>query len=84
LPRLTACQWCVGLLVAAVVLNRVGRFKLVAILLAGLGWALLNCVWRSAGDLSPALEVRYLHVRGYVASVPNDAGPDTKYMHDDM
>jgi hypothetical protein len=37
LPRLPAWQWSVGLLVAAVVLSRVGRFKLVAIFLAGTG-----------------------------------------------
>jgi competence protein ComEC len=82
LPRLPAWQWSVALLVAAVVLGCVGRFKLVAIFLAGLGWALLNCAWRSAGDLPPALEGRDLLVRGYVASVPNDAGADSQFLLD--
>lgn len=84
LPRLPAWQWSVGLLAAAFVLSRVGRFKLVAIFLAGLGWALLNCAWRCAGDLPPALEGRDLLVRGYVASVPNDAGADSQFLLDVM
>jgi competence protein ComEC len=82
LPRLPAWQWSIGLLVAAVALGLVGRFKLLAIFLAGLGWALLNCAWRSAGDLPPALEGRDLFVRGYVASVPNDAGADSQFLLD--
>jgi competence protein ComEC len=82
LPRLPAWQWSVGLLAAAVVLGYVGRFKLVAIFVAGLGWALLNCAWRSAGDLSPALEGSDLLVRGYVASLPNDAGADSQFLLD--
>jgi competence protein ComEC len=82
LPRLPPWPWSVGLLVAAVVLGSVGRVKLVGIFLAGLGWALLNCTWRSAGDLPPALEGRDLLVRGYVASLPKHAGADSQFLLD--
>jgi len=82
LARLPSWHWSVGLLVAAVVLGCVGRFKLVATFLAGLGWALLNCAWRSAGDLPPALEGRDVLVRGHVASVPNEAGADSQFLLD--
>jgi competence protein ComEC len=80
--RLPAWHWSVVLLAMAVVLVRVRGFKLVATFLAGLGWALLNCAWRTAGDLPPALEGRDLLVRGYVASVPNDAGGDSQFLLD--
>ena len=60
----------VGLLAAALALAFVGRFKLVAGLLAGLGWAWLSAAGRTAGDLPPALEGQDLLVRGYVASLP--------------
>jgi competence protein ComEC len=82
LPYLPSWQWSVGVLVAAVLLSHVGRFKLVAIFIAGLGWALLNCAWRSAGDLPPALEGRDLLVRGYVATLPNHAGADSQFVLD--
>ena len=49
LPRLPAWHWSLALLAAALALSRVGRCKLVATFLAGLGWALLNCAWRTAG-----------------------------------
>lgn len=82
LPRLPAWHWSVALLAAALALAAVGRFKLVAAFLAGLGWALLSCALRSAGDLPPALEGRDLLVRGYVASIPNDAGADSQFLLD--
>jgi competence protein ComEC len=82
LARLPAWHWSIGLLAAAAALGCVGRFKLVAVFLAGLGWALLNCAWRSAGDLPPALEGRDLLVRGYVATVPSAAGADSQFVLD--
>jgi competence protein ComEC len=82
LPRLPAWHWSLALLAAALGLAGVGRFKLLAIFLAGLGWALLNCGSRSAGDLLPALEGRDLLVRGYVASIPTETGADSQFLLD--
>ena len=82
LARLPAWHWSVVLLAAAALLVHVRRFKPVATFLAGLGWALLNGAWRSAGDLPPALEGRDLLVRGYVASLPNAAGADSQFLFD--
>ena len=87
LPRLPSGHWptghwAAGLLAAAVVLGCVGRFKLAALFIAGLGWALANCAGRSAGDLPPALEGHDLLVHGYVASVPGTAGGDSQFVLD--
>ncbi|HEY7638917.1 MAG TPA: DNA internalization-related competence protein ComEC/Rec2 [Steroidobacteraceae bacterium] len=82
LPRLPAGHWSIALLAAALGLAGVGRFKLPAAFAAGLGWALLNCVLRSAGDLPPALEGQDLAVRGYVASIPSRAGRDSQFLLD--
>jgi len=56
------------LVLAAAVLALVGRFKLVAGLLAGVAWTWLSAAGRTAGDLPPAMEGQDLLVRGYVAS----------------
>jgi len=82
LPRLPASQWAAVLLAAAVVAVSVSGFRPVAALLAGLGWTLLSCAWRSAGDLPPALEGRDLLVRGFVASLPSAAGGDSQFVLD--
>lgn len=82
LPRLPAGHWSLALLAPALGLAAVGRFKLLATFLAGLGWALANCALRSAGDLPPALEGRDLLVHGYVASIPNEAGADSQFLLD--
>ena len=73
LARLPDWHGALGLLVAAAALTFVGRFKLVAALLAGLAWTWLSAAGRTAGDLPPALEGQDLLVRGYVASFPQPA-----------
>lgn len=86
LPRLPGWHWSVGLLVAALALALVGRFKpqarLLAGLSAGLGWALLNAAGRVADDLPPALEGQDLLVRGYVASFSHQAVRDSQFVLD--
>src|SRR5262245_9544843 len=72
----------IGLLVAAAALVLVGRFKLVAGLLAGLAWTWLSAAGRLAGDLPPALEGDDLPVRGYVASFPQSAAGDSQFLLD--
>ncbi len=84
LAQLPDWHGAVGLLVAAVALAFVGRFKLVAALLAGLGWAWLSAAGRTAGDLPPALEGQDLLVRGYVASFPQNAAGDSQFLLDVM
>src|SRR4029079_6347266 len=60
LARLPDWHGAIGLLVAAAALTLVGRFKLVAGLLAGLigglAWARVSAARRRAGDLAAALE----------------------------
>ena len=80
--RLPEWHGAVGLLVAALALTLVGRFKLVAGLLAGLGWAWLSAAGRTAGDLPRALEGQDLLVRGYVASFPQTAAGDSQFLLD--
>ena len=70
------------LLAAALALALVGRFSLVAGLLAGLAWAWLSATARTAGDLPPALEGQDLLVRGYVASFPRAAAGDSQFLLD--
>ena len=82
LARLPDWHGAVGLLAAALALALVGRFKLVAGLLAGLGWAWLSAAGRTAGDLPPALEGQDLLVRGYVASFPRAAAGDSQFLLD--
>ncbi|HKU15835.1 MAG TPA: DNA internalization-related competence protein ComEC/Rec2 [Steroidobacteraceae bacterium] len=82
LPRLPAWHWSLALLAAALALVRVGKFKLGAAAAAGVAWALLNSVWRTAGDLPPTLEGQDLLVRGYVASLARAAGGDSQFMLD--
>src|SRR4029453_9611006 len=82
LARLPAWHWSVALLAAALALAGVGRFKLVAVFLAGLGWALLNCASRCAGAPPPALAGGALLVRGYVASTPNEGAADSQFLLD--
>ena len=82
LARLPDWHGAVGLLAAALALAFVGRFKLVAGLLAGLGWAWLSAAGRTAGDLPPALEGQDLLVRGYVASFPRAAAGDSQFLLD--
>lgn len=82
LPRLPAWYWCAGLLVAGVALGCAARLKLLAIFIAGMAWALLNGISRSAGDLPPEIEGRDLLVRGYVASLPNASGADAQFLLD--
>lgn len=72
----------IGLLIAAFALTLVGRFKLVAGLLAGLAWTWLSAAGRVAGDLPPALEGQDLLVRGYVASFPLPATGDSQFLLD--
>lgn len=72
----------IGLLIAAFALTLVGRFKLVAGLLAGLAWTWLSAASRVAGDLPPALEGQDLLVRGYVASFPQPATGDSQFLLD--
>src|SRR5262245_10414055 len=71
-----------GLLVAAAALTLVGRFKLVAALLAGLAWTWLSAAGRVAGDLPLALEGQDVLVRGYVASFPQAATGDSQFLLD--
>lgn len=90
LARLPAWHWTLGLLVlllgASLLLTVVGRFKPLtrplAGLAAGLAWALLSAVGRTAGDLPPALEGQDLLVRGYVASLPQTAAGDSQFLLD--
>jgi competence protein ComEC len=84
LARLPDWHGAVGLIAAALALACVGRFKLVAGLLAGLGWAWLSAASRSAGDLPTALEGQDLLVRGYVASFPREAAGDSQFLLDVM
>ena len=67
LARLPDWHGAIGLLVAAAALTLVGRFKLVAGLLAGLigglAWTWLSAAGRVAGDLPPALEGQDLLAR---------------------
>jgi competence protein ComEC len=82
--RLPAGYWSIALLVAALALMLVGKFKPVArpvaALLAGFGWALLNAAGRTAGDLPPDLEGQDQLVRGYIASLPRDAAGDSQFV----
>ena len=82
LARLPDWHGALGLLVAAAALTFVGRFKLVAALLAGLAWTWLSAAGRTAGDLPPALEGQDLLVRGYVASFPQPAAADSQFLLD--
>jgi competence protein ComEC len=82
LARLPDWHGAFGLLVAAAALTLVGRFKLVAGLLAGLAWTWLNAAGRVAGDLPPALEGQDVLVRGYVASAPQAATGDSQFLLD--
>lgn len=86
LARLPAGHWWVALLGAALALLLVGKFnpvaRLVAAVLAGAGWALLNAAGRTAGDLPPALEGQDLVVRGYVASIPRIVAGDSQFALD--
>jgi competence protein ComEC len=82
LARLPDWHGALGLLVAAAALTLVGRFKLVAGLLAGLAWTWLNAAGRVAGDLPPALEGQDVLVRGYVASAPQAATEDSQFLLD--
>jgi competence protein ComEC len=82
LARLPDWHGAVGLLAAAVTLAFVGRFKLVAGLLAGLAWTWLSAAGRTAGDLPSALEGQDLLVRGYVASFPQNAAGDSQFLLD--
>jgi glycosyltransferase involved in cell wall biosynthesis len=82
LAWLPAWHGAIGLLVAAAALALVGRFKLVAALLAGLAWTWLSAAARTAGDLPSALEGQDLVVRGYVASLPQPAAGDSQFLLD--
>jgi hypothetical protein len=82
LERLPHWYGAIGLLVAAAALVLVGRFKLVAGLLAGLAWTWLSAAGRVAGDLPSALEGQDLPVRGYVASFPQSAAGDSQFVLD--
>jgi competence protein ComEC len=82
LDRLPHWHGAMGLLVAAGALMLVGRFKLVAGLLAGLAWTWLSAAGRVAGDLPLALEGQDLLVRGYVASFPQTAAGDSQFLLD--
>ena len=87
LARLPDWHGAIGLLVAAAALTLVGRFKLVAGLLAGLigglAWTWLSAAGRVAGDLPPALEGQDLLVRGYVASFAAQAATgDSQFLLD--
>jgi competence protein ComEC len=82
LARLPDWHGAIGLLVAAAALALVGRFKLVAALLAGLAWTWLSAAGRIAGDLPSALEGQDLLVRGYVASFPQATLGDSQFLLD--
>ncbi|HKQ11961.1 MAG TPA: DNA internalization-related competence protein ComEC/Rec2 [Steroidobacteraceae bacterium] len=82
LERLPHGYGAIGLLLAAAALVLVGRFKLIAGLLAGLAWTWLSAAGRVAGDLPPALEGQDLPLRGYVASFPQSAAGDSQFLLD--
>lgn len=82
LPRLPESRWCAVILLALGTVAFVTRFKLLAALLAGLAWALMNAGWRIAEDLPTALEGRDLLVHGYVASLPHAAAGDSQFVLD--
>jgi len=82
LARLPDWHGAIGLLVAAAALTLVGRFKLLAGLLAGVAWTWLSAAGRVAGDLPPVLEGQDLLVRGYVASFAQAATGDSQFLLD--